>query len=94
MLLESIAGTSKFDADIAEIEARIVNIDTKLEQLALYLGDSYRILEGLEKEKDRFLSTKADEKDIKKELEILNNSVIHESRTFFQRVLDCLGQNR
>ena len=54
-LLENIAGTSRFDAEINEIEARILSIDDKLKQLELYLGDSYRILEGLEKEKNRTL---------------------------------------
>jgi chromosome segregation protein len=52
-LLENIAGTSKFDAEINEIEARILSINDKLNQLELYLGDSYRIIESLEKEKNR-----------------------------------------
>lgn len=65
-LLESIAGTAKFDADINEIEARILSIDDKLKQLELYLGDSYRILEGLEKEKNRTLEFEELDKRLRK----------------------------
>lgn len=44
--------------------------------------------EQLEKERDRFLATPPEERDYKGELELLNNLVIEESRSFFQRVLD------
>ena len=65
-LLESIAGTARFDAEINEIEARILSIDDKLQQLDLYLGDSYRILEGLEKEKNRTLEFEEIDKRLRK----------------------------
>jgi hypothetical protein len=44
--------------------------------------------ERLEKERDRFLATKPEERDIQNELDILNTLVIEETRSFFQRVLD------
>lgn len=65
-LLESIAGTARFDAEIIEIEARILSIDDKLKQLELYLGDSYRILDGLEKEKNRTLEFEKFDKRLRK----------------------------
>ncbi|CAG1003500.1 hypothetical protein ANAEL_03157 [Anaerolineales bacterium] len=42
----------------------------------------------LEKERDRFLATKPEERDIVKELDTLNSIVLEETRNFFQRVLD------
>lgn len=42
----------------------------------------------LEKERDRFLATKPEDRDIEKELDILNSIVLEETRNFFQRVLD------
>lgn len=42
----------------------------------------------LEKERDRFLATKPENRDIEKELDILNTIIIEETRNFFQRVLD------
>lgn len=42
----------------------------------------------LEKERDRFLATKKDDRDVQKELDILNSIVLEETRNFFQRVLD------
>jgi hypothetical protein len=42
----------------------------------------------LEKERDRFTATKAEEKDYKSELELLNSLVIEETQNFFSRVLD------
>jgi hypothetical protein len=42
----------------------------------------------LEKERDRFLATKPERRDIKKELDILNSIILEETRNFFQRVLD------
>ncbi len=42
----------------------------------------------LEKERDRFLATKPEKRDIEKELDILNSIVLEETRNFFQRVLD------
>jgi hypothetical protein len=42
----------------------------------------------LEKERDRFLATKPENRDMEKELEILNSIVLEETRNFFQRVLD------
>ena len=42
----------------------------------------------LEKERDRFLSTKQEKRDVEKELDILNSIVLEETRNFFQRVLD------
>ena len=44
--------------------------------------------ELLQKEKDRFLAIKPTDRDLKKELEIVNNLLLKESRTFFQRVLE------
>ena len=41
-----------------------------------------------EREGDRFLATKPEEKDLEKELEIINSLVINETRGFFQRILD------
>lgn len=42
----------------------------------------------LEKERDRFLATKPENRDIEKELDILNSIILEETRNFFQRVLD------
>ena len=42
----------------------------------------------LEKERDRFLATKPEKRDIQVELETLNSIVLEETRSFFQRVLD------
>ena len=42
----------------------------------------------LEKERDRFLATKPEKRDIEKELDILNSIILEETRNFFQRVLD------
>ena len=42
----------------------------------------------LEKERDRFLSTKPENRDVQKELDTLNAIVLEETRSFFQRVLD------
>ncbi len=42
----------------------------------------------LEKERDRFLSTKPEKRNIQQELEVLNSIVLEETRSFFQRVLD------
>ena len=42
----------------------------------------------LEGARDRFLATKEEERDVRKELDILNNLIIQETRNFFQRVLD------
>ena len=42
----------------------------------------------LEKERDRFLAIKKAERDLVKELDILNSIVLEETRNFFQRVLD------
>jgi hypothetical protein len=42
----------------------------------------------LEKERDRFLATKPEKRDIEKELDLLNSIVLEETRSFFQRVLD------
>ncbi|MEW6400320.1 MAG: DUF4231 domain-containing protein [Chloroflexota bacterium] len=42
----------------------------------------------LEKERDRFLATKKENRDFEKELDILNSIVLEETRNFFQRVLD------
>ena len=42
----------------------------------------------LEKERDRFLATKKENRDLEKELELLNSIVLEETRSFFQRVLD------
>ncbi len=42
----------------------------------------------LEKERDRFLATKPEKRDIEKELDTLNSIVLEETRNFFQRVLD------
>ena len=42
----------------------------------------------LEKERDRFLATKKEDRDVVKELDTLNSIVLEETRNFFQRVLD------
>lgn len=42
----------------------------------------------LEKERDRFLASKKDKRDIEKELDTLNSIILEETRNFFQRVLD------
>ena len=42
----------------------------------------------LEKERDRFLATKPEEKNFHSELDLLNSMVIEETQSFFQRVLD------
>ena len=44
--------------------------------------------ERLEKERDRYKATKAEERDNVAELNILNELIIEESSRFFQRVLD------
>src|SRR5688500_331300 len=41
-----------------------------------------------EKERDRFLATKKEKRDLEKELDTLNSIVLEETRNFFQRVLD------
>jgi hypothetical protein len=46
--------------------------------------------ERLEKERDLFLVTKPEERDIRKQLETLNELVINESKSFFQRVLESI----
>lgn len=42
----------------------------------------------LEKERDRFLATTVEKRNLQKELETLNGIVLEETRNFFQRVLD------
>jgi hypothetical protein len=42
----------------------------------------------LEKERDRFLATKPEERDMKKELDTLNSIILEETKNFFRRVLD------
>lgn len=42
----------------------------------------------LEKERDRFLATKKEDRDFVQELDNLNSIVLEETRNFFQRVLD------
>jgi hypothetical protein len=42
----------------------------------------------LEKERDRFLATKKELRDLEKELDLLNTIVLEETRSFFERVLD------
>ena len=42
----------------------------------------------LEKERDRFMATGPEKKDIEKELDTLNTIVLEETKNFFQRVLD------
>lgn len=42
----------------------------------------------LEKERDRFMATGPEKKDIEKELDTLNTIVLEETKSFFQRVLD------
>lgn len=42
----------------------------------------------LEKERDRFLATKPEDRDLLKELDTLNTLVLEETRNFFQRVLE------
>jgi hypothetical protein len=42
----------------------------------------------LEKERDRFMATSLEKKDIKGELDTLNSIILEETKNFFQRVLD------
>lgn len=42
----------------------------------------------LEKERDRFLTTPVDKRNHRRELEIINEIVLQETKAFFQRVLD------
>jgi len=42
----------------------------------------------LERERDRFLATSPDKRNLEKELDILNSIVLEETREFFQRILD------
>ena len=42
----------------------------------------------LEKERDRFMATSPEKKDIKDELDTLNSIILEETKNFFQRVLD------
>jgi hypothetical protein len=42
----------------------------------------------LEKERDRFLATKPEKRNLVKELDILNSIILEETINFFQRVLD------
>jgi hypothetical protein len=42
----------------------------------------------LEKERDRFLATKREDRNFVQELDLLNTIVLEETRSFFQRVLD------
>ncbi len=42
----------------------------------------------LEKERDRFLSTPPEKRNHRRELQIINDLVLQETRAFFQRVLD------
>ena len=42
----------------------------------------------LQKEKNRFLATKVEERDYKKELNRINNIVLEETQAFFRRILD------
>jgi hypothetical protein len=41
----------------------------------------------LEKERDRFLVTKAEERDLAKEVDILSTFVLEETQSFFQRII-------
>lgn len=42
----------------------------------------------LEKERDRFLTTPVEKRNYKSELKIMNDIVLDETKTFFQRILD------
>lgn len=42
----------------------------------------------LQKEKNRFLATKAEERDYRKELNRINSIVLEETQAFFRRILD------
>lgn len=44
--------------------------------------------ERLEKERDRFLATPDNAKNYRRELNILNNTILNESTAFFKRILD------
>lgn len=44
--------------------------------------------ERLEKERDRFLATSDNSKNYRRELNILNNTILNESSAFFKRILD------
>jgi hypothetical protein len=53
--------------------------------------DMVMTAQRLEKERDRFLVTDPEERDLLKEIDILNDFIIHESEGFFGRLL---GSNR
>jgi hypothetical protein len=44
--------------------------------------------ERLEKERDRFLATPDEAKNYRRELNVLNNTILNESTAFFKRILD------
>ena len=44
--------------------------------------------ERLEKERDRFLATPDHAKNYRRELNVLNNTILNESTSFFKRILD------
>jgi hypothetical protein len=44
--------------------------------------------ERLEKERDRFIATPENEKDYRKELDVVNTIIVNESTAFFKRILD------
>jgi hypothetical protein len=44
--------------------------------------------ERLEKERDRFLATPENSRNYRRELNILNNTILNESTAFFKRILD------
>ncbi len=74
----------------APVLAAILTIVTGFGQ-SFHWGAAWRDMvinaERLEKERDRFFVTKQEERDIRKEVEILNDIVISETQTFFQRIL-------
>jgi len=50
-------------------------------------NDMVMTAQRLEKERDRFLVTKPEERDLTKEVNILNDFVLDETEGFFQRIL-------
>ena len=59
---------------------------------SFYWGATWRDMminaANLEKERDDYIATKPDKRDVKKELEKLNGLILNETDRFFQRVLD------
>ena len=56
--------------------------------------DMVMTAQRLENERDRFLVTKPEERDLVKEVKILHNYVITESQSFFQRIIGTMKSQK